>query len=72
MRQHLKNIFDRTGVRSRRELVAKLCFSHYEPHVRDNEQRAFADRPIRGGPFPLQQTLRTSSQPSREQVAGLS
>jgi hypothetical protein len=48
--RHLKAIFDETGVRSRRDLVGRVFFTHYGPRLRDNEERVRVAKPIRGGP----------------------
>jgi DNA-binding CsgD family transcriptional regulator len=47
---HLRNIFTKTEVRTRRDLVTKIFFAHYEPRLRDNEKRTAVNQPLRGGP----------------------
>ena len=38
-------------MRSRRDLVGKVFFYHYEPRLRDNESRVPEEKPLRGGPL---------------------
>ena len=52
VQDHLKKVFDKTSVSSRRELTGRVFSRHYEPRVDDNLERLERDRPIRGGPFP--------------------
>ncbi|HUR14823.1 MAG TPA: LuxR C-terminal-related transcriptional regulator [Mycobacteriales bacterium] len=50
VQEHLTAIFDKMGVRTRRELVAQAFFTHYAPRFRDNERRVESCRPVRGNP----------------------
>ncbi len=51
VQQHLKSIFEKVGVRSRRALVGALFYESFDPRVQDNGQRVSVRKPIRGGPL---------------------
>ena len=52
LRKILGGHVDKTGIRSRCDLVGKVFFSYYEPRLRDHEGRAVLDKLLRGGPAP--------------------
>ena len=67
VQQHLKNIFDKTSVRSRRELVSRVFTRHYQLRVEDNDQRVRIDKAIRGGPLPDRPATETGPPPRAQE-----
>ena len=43
VQSHLRNIFTKPEYAPRCDLVTKIFFAHYEPRLRDNEQRMAAN-----------------------------
>ena len=69
VQQHLKRIFEKTAVNSRRDLVGKVFLAYYEPRVGDNEGARAAGQAAAGRTAGAGLRLSRPAAPSRARAA---